>query len=68
MPYIQIGLSLNPELGLKSVSINFNDTGLPDDSELIKKIAIVLLTAISMNSESVKVQDLLNELGIQRSL
>ena len=67
MPYIKLGLFFNDELGLKSVRIDHNDTGLPDDSVLLKRVALTLLKAIRINEDSVKVQDLLNELGIERS-
>ena len=41
-----------------------NDTGLPDDSNLIKMVAIALLKSIYTNKESVQLQDMLNELNI----
>jgi hypothetical protein len=67
MAYIQLGLFFNDKLGLKSVRIEHNDTGLPDDSKLLERVAFTLLKAIRINEDSVKVQDLLNELGIERS-
>lgn len=67
MAYIQLGLFFNDKLGLKSVRIDHNDTGLPDDSKLLERVAFTLLKAIRINEDSVKVQDLLNELGIERS-
>ncbi|GEM_PF-5796666 len=63
--YIQLGIHLNEELGLKSVTIDHNTTGLPNDSELLKRVAMTILKAIVLNKESVAVQDLLNELDIR---
>lgn len=62
--YIQLGINLNEELGLKSVTIDYNTTGLPNDSELLKLVAMTILKAIVLNKESVAVQDLLNDLDI----
>jgi hypothetical protein len=67
MPYIQLGIFLNDRLGITSVRIDHNDTGLNDDSNLIETVALTLLKSLSLNKESVQVQDLLNELGIERS-
>jgi hypothetical protein len=64
---IQVQYVLNEDLGLKSVSIDINTTDLNSDSELIKKLAITVLKALSMNKEDVMVQDLLNDLGIERT-
>lgn len=66
MKSIDLQLFFNDDLGLKSVSIGYNDTGLNDDSELLRKVAVVLLKSLHSNSDDVAVQDLLNELGIKK--
>jgi hypothetical protein len=65
MPYIELGFDLTDELGIKSVLINHNDTELKNDSELLRSISIAILKALESNKESLTVQDLLNELGIE---
>lgn len=67
MKTINLSLILNERLGLKSVTINYNDTDLPSDSELIRKVSITLLKSLSLNKDTIIVQDLLNELGIERA-
>jgi hypothetical protein len=69
MKHIQLSLHLTEEekLGIKSVTINFNDTGLPSDSKLIELIALGLLKSIHMNKDSLELQDLLRECGIVKS-
>jgi hypothetical protein len=62
--YIQIGIFLNEYFGIKKVSIDYNDTGHPSNSELIKAVAAGLLKSIAMNNEDVQVQDLLNEINM----
>ena len=64
MKYIQLGIHLTEELGLKSVTIDHNETDLPSDSNLINLVAFALLRSINLNKESVDLQDVLNELGI----
>lgn len=63
--YIQLGIHLNDELGIKAVTFDNNDTGLANDSELLKNVAFAIMKAVAINKESVKVQDLLNELDIK---
>lgn len=67
MKYIQFGIQLTDDLGIKAVVIEYNDTGLDNDSKLIETVAFTLLRSLNLNKESVAVQDLLNELGIERS-
>lgn len=63
--YIEFGVNLNNELGIKSLIINQNTTELPNNSELIKLVAIGLLKAVKLNEDSLAVQDLMSELGIK---
>lgn len=63
--YIEFGVNLNNELGIKSLLINQNTTELPNNSELIKLVAIGLLKAVELNEDSLAVQDLMSELGIK---
>lgn len=64
--YIQFGVHLNERLGITSVTIDHNTTDLPNDSELIKRVAFTLLKAIQLNKGDIMLQDLLNEIGISR--
>lgn len=64
--YIQLDFDLTEDLGVRSVGIAYNDTGMPSDSILIKRIAIATLKALSMNSEDVQLQDILNGLNITK--
>lgn len=68
MKLISLDIVLSDELGIKGVTISYNDTGLPNDSKLIEIVAFTLLKSLNLNKESVAVQDLLNELGIERTL
>lgn len=67
MYLIQLSFQFNDNLVLKSVEIDYNDTGLENNSGTLKRVAITLLKAIEINKDSVAVQDLLSELGIKRS-
>lgn len=64
MKYIQIGIYLTDDLGIKKVVIDENNTHLPSDSELLKRVSKTILKSLGINEESVKVQDLLSELNI----
>jgi hypothetical protein len=64
MKYIQLGIGLTDELGIKSVTFLHNDTDLESDSKLIELIAIALLRSIHMNAEDLDLQDTLNKIGI----
>lgn len=64
--YIQFGIHLNDELGIKAVTIDHNTTDLPSDSQLIKQVAMGLLKSLVRNKEDVTIQDLLNSLDISR--
>lgn len=66
MKYIQIGINLTDDLGIKSVSIDHNDTLIPSDSKLIFKIGEALIRSVIQNKESVAIQDILNDLNIER--
>ncbi len=65
MRAINLTLHLSDELGIKSIDINYNDTNLPSNSELLFNIAMTLLKSLHLNEDSVKVQDLLQELNIK---
>jgi len=67
MKHIQLLIHLSEDLVLKSVEIEYNDTGHPDDSKLLEMVAYTLLKALKRNKEDIKVQDLLNELKIERT-
>lgn len=62
--YIQFGVHLNENLGIKAVTIDHNTTRLPSDSQLLKRVAFTLLKSIELNKEDVMLQDLLNDLNI----
>ena len=64
--YIQIGLHLNEDLGLEAATFEHNTTHLQSDSDLLKLIGIALLKAVSINKDDLVVQDLLDELDIER--
>lgn len=66
MKYIDLVICMNDDLGIQSCVIDQNDTGLPSDSNLIKKVCITLLRSLSLNKEYVEIQDLLNELNITK--
>lgn len=63
--YIQLGLHLTEDLGLKSVTIDQNTTELESDSVLLKNVAVCILKAISLNSKDISLQDLLNRNDIR---
>jgi hypothetical protein len=67
MKYIQLGLHLTDDLGIKSVTIDHNETDLPSDSKLITLIAFALLKSIHLNKSDLELQDMLNELGIVKA-
>jgi hypothetical protein len=65
MSSIQLHLDFNEDLGLTSVVFMHNSTGINSDSALLEKVSIALLKSIIANKDSLPVQDLLNELGIE---
>ncbi len=65
MKHVQLTLHMTDELALKSVSIDFNSTHFPNDSKLVKLACLTLLKSLHLNKDSVLVQDLLYELGIE---
>lgn len=65
MKYIQLGLHLtDDDLGLKKVTIDHNDTDLESNSKLLELVAFAIIKSLRLNKESLMVQDLLSELGI----
>ncbi len=66
MKRVSLTIGLTDDLGIKSVVIDYNDTGLLDDSVLIEKIALTLIKSIYINKEDIYIQDILNELNIKR--
>jgi hypothetical protein len=67
MKAITLTLNLSDELQLKSIEWLENDTELPETIDTLRGIAVCILKSIKANEDSLKVQDLLNELGIERS-
>lgn len=63
--YIEIGIYLDEDYGIKSVTIDHNTTELPSNSELVKRVAFTLLKSLELNKEDMAVNDLLNELDIK---
>ena len=67
MKNIQLSIRLSDDLGVKGITIDYNDTDLESDSELVKRICFTLLKSIELNKEDIMVQDLLNSLEITKS-
>ena len=67
MPSVWLAINLDKELKIKTVSINHNDTGMDNNSQLIKDLCFTLLKSMTLNKDDIQVQDLLNELGIKKS-
>jgi hypothetical protein len=67
MKYIELAIELNDGLGIKAVSIKYNDTGVPNDSKLLKTVAITLLKSLRLNANDIELQDLLNDIGIDKA-
>jgi hypothetical protein len=63
--YIQFGIHLNSRLGIKSVTIDHNDTDLASDSDLVRRVSFTLLRSIELNKDDIMLQDLLNGLGLK---
>ena len=66
MHFIQLGITLHQDLVLKSISIDFNSTDLPNNSKLLEILACSILRELKNSKDSLLVQDLLNELNIER--
>jgi hypothetical protein len=66
MKTITISIGLTDELGIKVVTIDQNDTHLPENSTLIKMVCVGILKSLKASEDSVAVQDLLSELKIKR--
>lgn len=62
---IQLMFDIKDDMGLKSITFQYNDTPLPENSETLKSLAITILKSLKLNRDSVMVQDLLNELDIK---
>jgi len=65
MKHISITLNMTDDLGIQSVTIDYNDTNLPDNGELLELIAKALLKGLAVNNDKIVVQDLLNELNLK---
>ena len=65
MKMIILTFELTDDLGIKSIAYDYNDTELPSNSESLGKIAMAIIKSISLNKDSLIVQDLLNELNIE---
>jgi hypothetical protein len=66
--YIELGIHLaldDKGYALVSVTYNHNTTRLPDSSKTLRIIANAILVVLEQNEESLVVQDLLHELGIE---
>lgn len=68
MKYVTVVFCLTDDLLLKEIVIDSNDTELPSDSDLLKKLSCATLKSLHLNKDSVMVQDLLNELDIKPAL
>lgn len=66
MKYIEIGIHVTDDLGIKAATINHNDTDLPSDYTLLRNVSIALLRSIAMNTDDLRLQALLEELNIKR--
>lgn len=64
MPHIELRINLNEELGITSVLIMHNDTGLKSDSNLISKVSEALIKAVDINKNDCKLQDMLQDFDI----
>lgn len=64
MKTIKLNISLSDDLCLKTVTIDENDTGLPDNHITLTRVAFAIIKAVNANKEHLAVHDLLNELNI----
>lgn len=62
---IHIAINLTDDLDITSALITHNDTKIPSDFKLIQNVARTLLKSISLNKDSLKLQDLMNEMDIK---
>lgn len=65
MKHLIISFEFNEELGLQSLEFIENETNLPNDSKLLKRLAICILKSVELNPEDMSTHDLLVELGIK---
>ena len=61
MKIIQITFNLTDELGIKSIVIDQNDTGLPNNTDTIENLAFALYKVIKVNRQDLQIQDILHE-------
>lgn len=62
MKKIVLDFYFNERLSLKKVLIDKNETELPSDSDLLEAIARCLLKSIEKNRDSLRLQDLINDI------
>ena len=67
MKHITLTFNIDDNMGLRSVTYDYNDTSLPNDSNMLEMIAVALLKSVRDNKDTLIVQDLFNELGIDVS-
>lgn len=65
MKNLTISFEFTDDLGLKGLEFVENETNLPSDSKLLKRLAICILKAVDLNPEEMSTHDLLVELGIK---
>ena len=65
MRTITISFEITEENKLKSTTFEFNNTSMKSDSETLMKLFYTGLKALTINSEDVKIQDMLNDVGIK---
>lgn len=59
---ITLSISLDENTGIRAIVFANNDTPLPSNSETLKKIALTILEAISINHDELQIQDVMNDL------
>ena len=65
MKKIVISFEITEDNKLKSTTFEFNDTPMKSDSDTLMKLLFTGLKALSINREDVKIQDMLNDIGIK---
>lgn len=64
---VTLSIDISKEMTIKAVTIEYNDTGMKDDSELITRLAYTLLKSVDANKDELQLQDLLQDLDISKS-
>jgi hypothetical protein len=64
MKAIEIMLIFDDDLGLKSVKITHNDTGIESNHHLLQQIAWCLLKSLTINKDDLDFKEELFKLGI----